>query len=251
MASVKQKLYCKKGYNRIYGEAHIPDDAKGPFPTVIYAHGLGNNMQPYPMERLVEQGVAVYCFDFCGGSFSSRSDGESIEMSAMTEVDDLNAVIDTLKKQDFVDEKNLFLCGMSQGGYVSTMLASQRPTEIRGLILLCPAYVIQYQFKDQFKRKEHIPAIFLFSNMTIGRRYVEDIWEIDIYNQMEKYPNDVLIFHGDADELVPLSFSERATVCFPAAELVVLHGESHMLTWRYEDNFFRMTMDYIKKHLKN
>ena len=80
-------------------------------------------------------------------------------MSAMTEVDILNAVIDTLKKQDFVDEKNLFLCGMSQGGYVSTMLPPKDQRRY-ALILLCPVYVIQYQFKDQFKRKEHIPAIF-------------------------------------------------------------------------------------------
>lgn len=248
---MKKKLSCKNGYSRIYGEIYIPDNGEGPFPTVIYAHGLGDNTQPFDIECLVKQGVAVYCFDFCGGAYASRSEGESIEMSPLTEADDLNAVIDTLRRQDFVDGANLFLCGISQGGYVSTVVASQRPDDIRGLILLCPAFVIQQQFKEQFKRKENIPAILLLNNMTIGRRFGEDVWEMDIYEQMKEYQRNVLIFHGDADKLVPLAFSERAATCFSSAELIVLRGAGHMLAWGYEDTVVPITMQYINKQIVN
>lgn len=241
-------LYCKNGKKKIFGRAYIPSDGTAPYPTVIYSHGYGYNMQPYPMEWLAERGIAAYSFDFCGGSAMGRSDGKSCDMSVMTEAEDLNAVIETLIQEEWVDSNNLFLCGMSQGGYVSSIVAAKRQDEIRGLILLCPAYVLQYEFKEQFREKSKIPKTFQFSNMTLGRRYVEDIWDFDVYDVMKAYQKDVLIFHGDADGMVPLKYSQRAVDVFPAAELVVLHGANHMLFLDYADRIFGMTVDYVLSH---
>lgn len=42
-------------------------------------------------------------------------------MSVFTEVDDLDAVVNILKNQNFVDKNNIFLLGQSQGGVVSTI----------------------------------------------------------------------------------------------------------------------------------
>lgn len=60
----------------------------------------------------------------------------------MTEVADLNAVVDMIKTLDFVDTDNIFLLGRSQGGFVSALTAAQREDDIQGMVLFYPAFVI-------------------------------------------------------------------------------------------------------------
>lgn len=77
----------------------------------------------------------AYCFDFCGGAASNRSDGSPLEMSVFTEQADLEAVIAMIQELDYVDQDNLFLMGTSQGGAVSAITGAAHPQEIRGMIL--------------------------------------------------------------------------------------------------------------------
>lgn len=247
---MRKSLCLHNGKKKIYGEICLPKNFEGTIPTVIYSHGYGYNMEPYPLERLAERGLAVYRFDFCGGSPMGKSDGSSTDMSVMTEAEDLYAVMDMLRQQDFVDQRNLFLCGMSQGGFVSSIVAIKRQEEIGGLILYCPAYVLRDDFKRRFPDRSRIPERFHFSNMTLGKRYVEDVWDYDIYQESKKFAKDVLIFHGDADTLAPLHYSERVAKTFPSAELVTLHGAGHMLAWGYEDKVVGETLEFIKNHIQ-
>lgn len=56
-----------------------------------------------------------------GRNKNSRSGNDTLKMSVFTEVDDLDAVVNILKNQNFVDKNNIFLLGQSQGGVVSTI----------------------------------------------------------------------------------------------------------------------------------
>ena len=81
------------------GLLYMPEtDSK--VPLVITAHELGSNYArrwPAYGEALASMGIAVYTFDFAGGGPKTRtdgtpgnhSDGETTEMSVMTEVNDL------------------------------------------------------------------------------------------------------------------------------------------------------------------
>ena len=113
-----QELYVQRGENQIYGILYIPKDAGEKMPAVIFSHGFGGNYQagvPYAQE-LAKRGYVAYCFDFCGGSPGSLSDGSILEMSIFTEQADLGAVMDEIRGLDYVDGDNLFLMGTSQGG---------------------------------------------------------------------------------------------------------------------------------------
>ena len=45
-------------------------------------------------KAMAEMGYVSYCFDFCGGCvIKGKSDGSTTEMSVLTEVKDLEAVI--------------------------------------------------------------------------------------------------------------------------------------------------------------
>lgn len=90
--------------NRIYGMVYVPQDAGEKMPTVIYSHPYGatHEFGTDYAEALAERGYVVYCFDFCGGSYSSQSDGSNLEMSLFTEQSDLEAVMSMLRGQPYV-----------------------------------------------------------------------------------------------------------------------------------------------------
>jgi pimeloyl-ACP methyl ester carboxylesterase len=193
--------------------------------------------------------VAVYCFDFCGGSHQSKSDGKTTDMSVFTEKSDLEAVIAMMKNQDFVDSNNLFLMGLSQGGMVSAMTAADQPDAIRGLILLYPAFVISGSAQQNYKSIDEIPDELQFMWMRIGRRYYEDIWDYDVYGHIGAYNHDVLLIHGDRDELVPVSYSQRAVGVYPSAELKIIPGAGHGFSGKAAEQAISYMYEYIQTHL--
>lgn len=203
---------------------------------------------PYA-QALAEKGYAVYCFDFCGGSYSSQSDGSPLDMSLRTEQADLEAVICMVQELDFIDADNLFLMGTSQGGAVSAVTAADHPNEIRGLILLYPAFIMAERANELFQSEEEIPNTYYFMWMEVGHEYFASLLGYDIYADIAGYDSDVLLLHGDADTIVPLSASERALEAFPSASLEVLPGAGHGFSGEDESTAIRLIADYLQSHL--
>lgn len=119
-------LWTQRGSNRIYGRLYTPEGETGRLPLVIFSHGFGGsyiNLASYA-EWMAQMGYMAYCFDFCGGSSYSRSDGSTTEMSVLTERADLEAIIEYFKTRDDVDASQITLAGASQGGFVSALTAA-------------------------------------------------------------------------------------------------------------------------------
>ncbi len=244
-----QELYAQRGENRIYGVIYIPQNAGEQLPAVIFSHGFGGTHAvgtPYA-QALARRGYVVYCFDFCGGSPSSRSDGSTLEMSLFTEQADLEAVISMIRGLDYVDSENLFLMGTSQGGAVSAITGAALANIIRGMILLYPAFVMVDNANELFSSADEIPDTYFFMWMDVGRAYVEPLLDYDIYGEIAAYNKDVLLIHGDADSIVPLSYSQRALEVYPSAELKVIPGAGHGF---YGEDAQQAT-GYILKYLQS
>ena len=237
------------GYT-IYGEIYIPDGVEDPMPAVIFSHGYGGTHSigaPYA-QALAEKGFVVYCYDFRGGSNASRSDGSPLDMSVFTEKADLEAVLSMIQSLDYVDRERIFLMGTSQGGMVSAMTGAAHPEEVRGMMLLYPAFCIPDNARAQFGALENVPEqVSFFSWLTVGRRYVEDVWDYDVYADVSTYEKDVLILHGDRDGIVDISYSQRAAEEYPAAELKVIEGADH----GFSGGNFDLAMKYILDYLSN
>lgn len=237
--------------NEIYGVLYVPKDAGEKLPAVICSHGFGGNHQAAAQyaRAFAEHGYVAYCFDFCGGSPDSQSDGSTLDMSIFTEQADLEAAISMVRDLDFVDEENLFLLGTSQGGAVSAITGAAHPEEIRGMMLLYPAFVLVDEANQLFQSPEEIPDTYFFLWMNVGRAYFEPLLDYDIYEAIKTYDRDVLLIHGDEDSIVPLSYSEQALEAFPAAELQVLPGAGHGF---YGDDASQATdwmLEYIRTHI--
>ena len=208
------------------GQLQMPA-GEGKAPLVIMCHGFGSSYiwsLDYA-DYFAGSGYAVFSFDFCGGGLMSRSDGAMTEMSVLTEAKDLNAVIDYFR--DDPRFSDLFLRGESQGGFVSSYVAAERPEDIAGLVLEYPAYVLQDDAKRRRRADGSFPETSTLLGMRIGRIYSEDVVSFDIYEHMAAYDGPVLILHGDRDWLVPAEYSRRAAEVFRNAELVMMPGQGH------------------------
>ena len=197
-------------------------------------------------EALAEHGYVVYCFDFCGGRSGSRSDGSTLEMSVFTEQADLEAVIAMMQGLEYVDSENLFLMGTSQGGAVSAITGAAHKEEIRGMVLLYPAFLLAERANELFQSVEEIPDTYFFLWMEVGRAYFEPLIGYDIYEEIAAYDRDVLMIHGDADSIVPLTYSERALEVYPSSELKVISGGGH----GFYGEDARQVIDYMLEYLE-
>lgn len=245
-----EELYARRDENQIYGVIYIPQEAGQQMPAVIFSHGFGGNYQVGTQyaEALAAKGYVVYCFDFCGGSQGSLSDGSALEMSIFTEQADLEAVIAMIQNLDYVDSNNLFLMGTSQGGAVSAITAADHQEEIRGAILLYPAFCLVDMTKERFDSVEDIPDTYFAMWMTVGRTYAENLLDYDIYEVIQNYDKDVLLIHGDADSIVPLSYSERAVEVYESARLEVLPGAGHGFYGSDAKQAVTWMLEYLETH---
>jgi hypothetical protein len=237
----------------IYGVAYIPKREKETkFPLVILSHGYSSShlfMTGYGT-RLAENGIACYNFDFSGGSNLSKSEGKTTEMSVLTEKEDLKAALSNSKSWSFVDTTNIFLCGESQGGFVTALAGVEVADRIRGMILLYPAFHMPEAMRKSYPIKDSIKDVMDFpNNMKIGRIYVEDLYDMDAYETTKNFKKEVLIIHGDKDKAVPITYAERAVKEYPSADLKVIKGAGHVFFWKRQvDEAVRDIIEFINKN---
>ena len=203
----QQEIELENQGQRIYGVAYIPD-TEDKVPLVICSHGLGGSYRSNTAyaEQLASHGIAAYCFDFRGGG-GSGSEGNTTEMSVMTEVSDLEAVMEAASEWDFADESRIVLLGTSQGGIVSAIAAARHTDQVSGLVLMYPAFLVSDAIHEQFDSLEEVPDSYRFNWITAGRPYAEDMWDYDVYEEIGNYTDKVLLLHGSAfDEAVRYVF---------------------------------------------
>jgi uncharacterized protein len=133
-------------------------------------------------------------------------------------------------------EQATVLMGSSLGGYLAALLAVRHPSQIDRLVLLAPAFNLFDRWTAEsgpeklaaWKKDGQIPVFHYGSQRKelIGHQFIEEA------SQFEPFPNfqqDALIFHGVADTVVPIAFSESFADSHPNARLIRLQS-GHELT---------------------
>ena len=247
-----RKLPVRAGEHTLYGELLLPKGKSGPLPTVICCAGFGTSFRFSKKTVgmcLAMSGFAAYCFDFYGGCNGSKSGGSMLEMSIFTERDDLSAVIEHIKTLDVVDRENLFLLGESQGGCVTGITAPRHRDDIRAMAQYYPAFCIPDDARKQFASVSVIPETYKVFNRKIGRVYAEKLLDFDIWQEIASYDRPVLIIHGDADQVVDISYGRRAAEAYTDAQLVCLPGEDHGFSLEGKLRAAKLVFDFFTAHL--
>ena len=249
--NMEEKTYYREDNKKICGELYIPTNSYDEFPLVILSHGFGGNMSSTRDlgKSLCKIGFASFIYDFIGGGYSIKSDGQMTEMSVLTEANDLNTVLDELKEDERINEDNIFLLGQSQGGFVSTYVAGTRD-DIKGLIDYYPAFCIRDDAEKQYASVDQVPDTYsVLGFATVGRIYYMDAVSFDIYEIMEDISCNTLLMHGTTDNVVPISYSERASTTIPNCEYVVYQGQGHGFSGAAEKDSTERTIKFLKENL--
>lgn len=220
---IAKAFTCMRDGLTIRGMEYLPDgfEESKKYPVIIVSHGfLGNYASVAAFcKEFAGMGYASYCFNFCGGGNGPEdgcpeSDGKSTDMTVMTEVEDLTAVINFAKNKPYTDNENFILMGVSQGGFVSGLTAAKYGNEISKLIMIYPALCIP----DDARRGRVAGADYDPQNVpeniecatVLGKAYHEEVVGLEPYLELSAYQGPVLILHGLEDEIVNYSYSVRA-----------------------------------------
>jgi len=224
---------CSRGDLTIRGTQYRPEGEN--LPVAVVSHGFmafQDTVRHYAKE-LAKLGYCAYCFDFCGGSVmkKGKSDGATTDMSVLTEVQDLEAVIDYVQSLPYTG-KELLLMGCSQGGFVSALVAARHPGLANKLVLFYPALCIPDDAragKMMFAKfdPKNIPERINCGPMKLGRCYPADVMAMDPIMEIKLYRGPVLIVHGTKDNIVNLDYSRQAQRSYPNAKLHIIEGGAH------------------------
>lgn len=216
----------------IYGRLYLPldFDETREYPVMIFSHGFNDTCEGFDgyAATMVQNGWIGYSFDFVGGSAGGRrTKGSIYEMSVVTERQNLLDVVEDICGLPYVDSSRLVLCGASQGGAVTSMTSAVLQEKVAAEVLIYPALMIGSDVHERFATIDDIPEKLKVNDTPIGRIYYADLWDLCIADEAVKYTGPVLILHGNADQLVPLSVSQEQLPRFADASLVEVDGAGH------------------------
>lgn len=246
-----EEMTFPNGDKQLYAVVYTPEEQKDSYPTVIISHGFAGSHKDNMAraELLAQNGFCAVVFDFYGGNQASKSGGSMTEMSVLTEAEDLSAMMDGMLALPYVDKNNLFLMGCSQGGFVSAYVAAKRPADVKALVLLFPAFALQDDCWNRHGSIENIPETETVMNQPLGAIYSRDAMSFDIYDVIGDYKGPVLIHHGDKDDVVNISYSEKAAQIYENVEFTVIHNGGHGFQGKQLKESNAGLVEFLLKHV--
>lgn len=231
----KHRVEIKDGDALIVGHLYIPDADTGRECVVIsHEFGVDQNWEGKYASELARRSYYVFTYDFPGSGNGCSEGRDTRDMSVLTEVGDLRAVVAYLEKR--LRGREIVLCGFSMGGMVSALAAAEMKDRIKGLILVYPAFSVS---DDARKGKAlggkfdpyNIPEEFSTRKppVTLGKRFIEDAFAAeDWLDRISAYTGPVLLIHGESDRVVPIIYSEMAASVYKYVRFIRIPHAGHM-----------------------
>ncbi|MEK7707776.1 MAG: alpha/beta fold hydrolase [Verrucomicrobiota bacterium] len=186
----------------------MPKDAPGPFPCVVFLHGIGDDkefMQRHKLdEPFVKAGFAFVCFDqLMRGERKlktkfQRSQAAALRVRAAHTVNDTRRLIDYLVTRPDIAADRIYLCGASYGAITGTT-ATAFDKRIRAAVLIYGGGNLRKLLSADVVREElgrwrfpFYAVAWYFGSVFDPIRYIGQI-----------SPRPVLLQNGKADTVVP------------------------------------------------
>jgi len=203
--------------------------------SLIIVHGLSEHSSRYMslVNALVPQGITIYTFDHRGHGRSARELRAHVNDWAEYR-GDVRAFVELVLAQE--SHVPLFLMGHSMGGLIAANYALHHPQELHGVVLSAPPLgdvgvspllrllgrVVSVLKPDAvFKSGLELNGISrdplvveAYNNDPLIHGKITARWSVEFFkaidwtrDRAEEFKPPVLIFHGDADQLVPIAGS--------------------------------------------
>src|SRR3989338_5645587 len=190
---------------------------------LCHGHSSSKNNKTYDamVPILNDARVSTFRFDFYG---NGESEGKFEESNLSDSIDATLQAIKLVKDKGF---KKIILVGSSFGGLSSTISAS-KSHDLYALVLKSPVSdygevhlnrygpngMDEWIKKGQAKYNPADPN----NKLVLNYSFVEDYKKYDAYEAAKSIKVPTLIVHGSADEIVPVTQSERLVDTIPNAK---------------------------------
>lgn len=208
-------------------------------PLMIVIHGLTGHMEERHITAVAatinELGMATLRVEMYG---HGQSEGRFENHNLFKWLNNAMTVTDYAKSLPFVTD--LYVCGHSQGGLTTVMLAGMKPDDFKAAIPLSPAVMLPEGAKigNIFGIRfdpEHVPEeAYVNPSMKVSGNYVRAAQMLDVDGAISRYHGPVLIVHGDRDEAVPVECAITAAKKYDNAELVIIPGDDHCYNYHLD-----------------
>ena len=233
---------------RLHAKLDMPEK-EGRCPLMILIHGFTGHMEErhiVAVQRAAnEVGAAVLRVEMYG---HGKSDGQFRNHTLYKWVSNALAVVKYAKSLDFVT--GLYLCGHSQGGLLTMLIAGMCPDDFKAVIPLSPAWMIpdlarQGGLAGVSFDPAHIPDELRQGDLVLDGNYARVAQTIHVEDEIARYHGPVLIVQGDEDEAVPYSYAVKAAELYDHAKLVTIPGDDHCY-----DRHLEMVTEAVKDFLQ-
>lgn len=241
---------------KLRGTVHLPP-GKGPFPAVALFHGFtGQRMEPHfifvKLSRLLARNNIIAArFDFRG---SGESEGEFEKMTVFTEVEDGMRIMDFLAEHPLVNRKHLGIVGLSLGGCIARLVATERD-DIRCLVLWSAVADLEKIMKQN--QEEHNEELTQKGYVDLGGNKVgKEFWaalpQVKKLETLSRYQGKTLIIHGTGDDVVPLEQAYRFKKVLPSSRLKKIEGANHTYNRvEWEEEVLTETANFFREGLRD
>ncbi len=180
--------------------------------AAVFAHGFGSRRDGEKSLALAEAceraGITFCCFDFRG---HGESGGTMRDLRPSRLIDDLSAIRDYLLARGI---ERLGLVGSSMGGFASAWFAL-RCDEVKACVMIAPAFRFldrRWNSLSEFERRYWKDAGWVrykneWIDVEVGYGLVEERTLFPWERLAERWSKPALIFHGTADDTVPIGDS--------------------------------------------
>jgi dipeptidyl aminopeptidase/acylaminoacyl peptidase len=155
--------------------------------------------------------------------------------------------------QNYADSSNVFLFGQSYGGYAALQSLVRCPEIYRAAVSIgSPTDIVKLM---RYYRNEKNTFNYEFWKTTVGdpkdeKKHLKNI--SPIYN-LNKISHPILLFHGEQDEIVPVSQTEKFVKKAKSLNITIEHkiikDEDHSISENRNMEFvLRKSLQFFKKH---
>jgi dipeptidyl aminopeptidase/acylaminoacyl peptidase len=251
------KYTTRDGYE-IEGYLNLPLKGENNLPFIVIPHGGPWERDRWCYDPIVQfftnQGYGVLKMNFRGSTgYGIHHLLAGIKQISTVMIDDIADGAKWLVEQKYADSANIFLYGHSYGGYAALQSIIRYPEIYRGAVSVgAPTDInkLMDYYKDQ-KNKFN----YEFWKTTIGDpKHDDDFLDSisTIYN-IKKIKRPILLFHGEKDQIVPVSqtenFIKKAEDLGRKIEYKIIKDEDHSISANHNIEFIlRKSIQFFKEN---